>query len=269
MGTRAPRFVAAGAGYPGPDRDEQEDTLTTTSIAHQSEEQLGGPGSVFARQRRDHIELDGLLRRIRETEGDEQDETLTRMCRLAFSHAFAEEAVLWPALRRHLPDGEELTVAVEREHQEINELVSAVERSRRGDPGRDELIDRAIRLLEEDVRDEEDVLFPRLQEVLDHAELQRLGRQWEAVRRTAPTRPHPTVARRPPGNVLAALPLTVIDRTRDLLDRTSRRTPGPVASGTRAASNALGAVAGAVERIPVMQRGEDPSTRPGRTEVER
>ncbi len=240
-----------------------------TSIAQQTEEQLGGPGSVLARQRRDHIELDALMRRVRETTGDEQDEALTRMCRLAFSHAFAEEAVLWPALRRTLPDGEELTLEVEREHQEINEIIAAVDRSRRGDPGRDALIERALTLLEEDVRDEEDELFPRFQEAVGTEELHRLGLQWEAIRRTAPTRPHPTVARRPPGNVLAALPLTVLDRTRDLLDRAARTAPAPVAQGSRAASRALSVVAGAVERLPPMQRGEDPSTASGRTAVER
>jgi hypothetical protein len=238
------------------------------SIAQQSVEQLGGEGSVLVRQRRDHARLDELLRRVRATAGTEQEEALMRMCRLVFTHAFAEEAVLWPAVRRALPDGEALTVEVEREHQEINEIVSAVERSRQGDPGRDELIDRAIALLEQDVRDEEDELFPRLQAAVGRRELQRLGRQWELVRRTAPTRAHPTVARRPPGNVISALPLSALDRTRDLLDGAVRRSPEPVASAGRAASKALAALAGAVERLPPMQRGEDPSTRPGRTTLE-
>jgi hemerythrin superfamily protein len=101
-----------------------------TSIAYQSIEELGGAGSVLVRQRRDHERLDELLRRVRATADTEQDEVLMRICRLVFPHAFAEEAVLWPALRRALPDGEEVTVHVEREHQEINEVVAALDRSR-------------------------------------------------------------------------------------------------------------------------------------------
>ena len=240
-----------------------------TSIARQSVEELGGTTSVLVRQRRDHERLDELLRRVRTTAGTEQDEALMCVWRLVFPHAFAEEAVLWPALRRALPDGEELTLQVEREHQEINETVTAIERSRHEDPGRAELIGRAIALLDEDVRDEEDELFPRLQEALGPRELQRLGRSWELVRRTAPTRPHPVVARRPPGNVLAALPLSVIDRTRDVLDSTARRSPSPVASVGRAGSRLLAAVAGVVEQVPPLRRGEDPSTHSGRTEHER
>lgn len=238
------------------------------SIADQSVEDLGGPRSVFALQRQDHAYLNELLDRIGSTSGDEQDETVTEMCRLVFPHAFAEEAVLWPALRRALPDGEELTLEVEREHQEINELIAAVDRSRRGDEGREQLIERAIALLREDVRDEEDELFPRLQAALDERDLRRLGVAWTVVRKIAPTRAHPTVARRPPGNVLSSLPLSAIDRSRDALDRRARRSSGPGADRARAASRALASLAGTVERLPPMRRGEDPSTRPGRTDVE-
>jgi hypothetical protein len=44
-----------------------------------------------------------LLRLLPQTQGEERRELLNRISRLVFSHAFAEEAVLWPALRRHLP----------------------------------------------------------------------------------------------------------------------------------------------------------------------
>lgn len=81
------------------------------------------------------------------------------------------------------------------------------------------------------------------------------------MRRTAPTRPHPVVARRPPGNSLAALPLSPLDRSRDRLDQLSRRAPDRVARGCRRVSRALAAAAGAVEHLPPLRRGEDPSTR--------
>jgi hemerythrin superfamily protein len=235
------------------------------SIANQTEDQLGGPGSVLVRQRRDHQKLDGLLIRLRSSAGPGQDEAIARVCRLVFTHAFAEESVLWPALRRALPDGEELTVEVEREHQEICEVVAALERSERDSAERDELIEQAIALLHEDVRDEEDALFPRLQEAVGVDELRRLGNQWLLVKSISPTRAHPVVARRPPGNVIAALPLSAIDRTRDLLDDTARRAPQPLSRWSRSASGALATVAGAVEWLPPMRRGEDPSTRAGRT----
>jgi hypothetical protein len=132
-----------------------------------------------------------------------------------------------------------------------------------GDPGWDELLERTFALLDQDVRDEEDLLLPALQRSVDQQALRRLGRSWELVRRTAPTRPHPVVARRPPGNVVAALPLTLVDRTRDLLDRQALGASGPLAAAARVGSRALAGLAGAVERLPVVQRGEDPRTSVG------
>jgi hypothetical protein len=68
------------------------------------------------------------------------------------------------------------------------------------------------------------------------------------------------VSRRPPGQVLSALPLTVLDRARDLLQRfdeaTDCRLTGPVSTADRL----LAGAAGAVERTPVLRRGERPET---------
>jgi hypothetical protein len=85
---------------------------------------------------------------------------------------------------------------------------------------------------------------------------------WELVRGTAPTRPHPVVTRRPPGNVLAALPLTGIDRSRDTLETAARRWRR-IAPRAESASRALGGVASRVERTRVLRRGEHPTTRAG------
>jgi hemerythrin superfamily protein len=232
----------------------------TRSIAHQTVEELGGPGSVLVRQRNDHVELDRLLHELDGTTGAAQERVLRKIDRLVFSHAFAEESVLWPVLRRVLPDGEALTLRVETEHQEVNELVATLETTGHDDPRRAELLDRLVAVLREDVRDEEDVLFPRLQERVDAAELRRLGRQWELVRRISPTRPHPTVSRRPPGNALSALPLSLLDRTRDWVDAGVQHGPSQVAPAGKAVSRGLALVAGLVERIPAARKGDRPPT---------
>ncbi|SDZ23977.1 Hemerythrin superfamily protein [Geodermatophilus africanus] len=230
------------------------------SIADQSVEELGGPGSVLVLQRRDHVQLDRLLHELDGTTGREQEEVLTRIDRLVFSHAFAEESVLWPAIRRVLHDGEELTLRIEREHQEVNELVVELEALGHDDPRRAQRLSRLVEVLREDVRDEEDVLFPRLQERLDPHDLRALGRRWELVRRISPTRPHPMVSRRPPGNALSALPLTVLDRSRDVVDAVVRRVPARVAPVGELVSRGLAGLAGLVERTPPARRGDRPPT---------
>jgi Hemerythrin HHE cation binding domain len=163
-------------------------------------------------------------------------------------------------MRRVLPDGEELTLRIESEHQEVNELVTELETLGHDDPRRAQRLSRLVEVLREDVRDEEDVLFPRLQERLDPDELRGLGRRWELVRRISPTRPHPTVSRRPPGNALSALPLSVLDRSRDVVDAVVRRAPAALAHVGKVVSRGLAGLAGLVERTPPARRGDRPST---------
>ncbi len=230
------------------------------SIADQTDDELGGPGSVLVRQRRDHVELDRLLHELDGTTGRAQEEVLTRIDRLVFSHAFAEETVIWPVARRVLPDGEAVTLRIEREHQEVNELVAALEEGGPDDPQRPARLARLVEVLQEDVRDEEDVLLPRLQERLDPAELRRLGRRWEIVRRVSPTRPHPTVSRRPPGNALSGLPLSLLDRSRDTVDAGVRRAPARLVPVGEAVSRGLAVLTGLVERTPPARRGDRPPT---------
>jgi hypothetical protein len=230
-----------------------------TSLSDQDEASLGGAASVLVRQKRDHVRLDRLLHRLGTTTGAAQDRVLISIYRLVFPHAFAEESVLWPVIRRMVPDGETLTLRVEEEHQEVNELVTRLDGGDLTGPARQEVLDRLVEVLREDVRDEEDELLPELQQRLSVAQLRRLGVAWEAVRRTAPTRPHPVVSRRPPGNALAALPLTVLDNLRDACDVAALRRPAR-SSSLHGASRTLAAVAGRVERAAPFRRGEQPST---------
>ena len=236
------------------------DAAPLPSLAAQSIDQLGGPSSVLARQKQDHVELDHLLRRLGEVLPVEQGKVLLDIYRLVFPHAFAEETVLWPVIRKVLPDGEALTLKVEREHQEINELVTRLEFMEAGEPERQNVLDRVVGLLRQDVRDEEDTLLPRLQNKLPTSQLQLLGTAWELVRQIAPTRAHPIVSRRPPGNVVSALPLSAIDRARDLVDSALNNGPEAAAPPLRTLNSALAMLAHGVERLPGMQLGEAPST---------
>lgn len=125
------------------------------TIAGQSIDALGGPASVLVRQRRDHEELEALLEELERSPCEAQPQVLRRVWRLAFSHAFAEEAVLWPALRRHVDDGDQLTLRIEQEHQAICALAVEIEEL---DPTHDEWaakVAAVAELLRTDARDEE------------------------------------------------------------------------------------------------------------------
>ena len=230
-------------------------------LSDQSLSELGGRLSVLARQKSDHEELEVLLQRLEAATWREQPEVLLPLYRLVFPHAFAEESVLWPVIRRTLPEGEQLTLQVEREHQEVNELVTTLEALGPDSPERQLTLTRLAEVLREDVRDEEDELFPQLQARLSMGRLRALGLTWEVVRRIAPTRAHPVVSRRPPGNVIAALPLTALDRSRDRIDRWLLQGTRPWAEGPlRSTQGLLERWAHAMEHLAPLRAGEDPST---------
>ncbi|MEW2291049.1 hemerythrin domain-containing protein [Streptomyces sp. NPDC047841] len=188
------------------------------TIKEQTVEQLGGSRSILVRQRREHQQIDQLMDQYLTLDDLHQRErVLKQLVQLVFSHAFAEETVLWPVVRASVPDGDELTARVEDEHQQINDLVADIERLPVGAPDREEKAQRAFALIRQDIRDEEDLLLPRLQDAVNTARLRTLGTTWAAVRETAPTHPHPVIPRRPPGNALLGVPLSVYDRVRDAL----------------------------------------------------
>jgi hypothetical protein len=211
------------------------------------------------RQRRDHAALDDLLVELGACEPSASDDVLLRIYRLVFPHAFAEETVLWPVIRREVPDGEELTLRVEQQHQVVNELVTALEQMSPDAPDRGAVITRLIEVLRSDVRNEEDVLLPLLEAALTPNQVTRLAIAWEVARQVSPTRAHPVVARRPPGNVIAALPLSLVDRTRDRIDRALFTTTDkrPILESAR---GTLTRAAHRLERMRFMTVGEDPST---------
>lgn len=233
------------------------------TIADLDIKQLGGRLSILWRQKQDHVRLDRLLNDLESTfDPVARARTLQQLARLVFPHAFAEEAVLWPVVRRVVPDGEDLTAEVEMEHQEVNELWRQLETQHRSGDFDADALERQSRLaavLRDDVRDEEDRILPQLHDALGVARLRLLGVVWEAVRRTAPTRPHPVVSRRPPGNALAALPLTVLDRSRDALDEVGRRS-ARMSGPCRWVSDRLGDAAARVEEFGVLRRGERSET---------
>lgn len=156
------------------------------SLAVRSAEDLGGGLSVVARLRADHARLEPLLDRLPGTAGEHEQELVERLCRVVSSRAVAAEAVLGPALRRHVPGGDALADGVEKKNRQVTELVVALEDTRPGDPDRSELLARTVEVLRQDARDAEVELLPRLQDAVDVGTLRRLGLAWEVVRRTAP-----------------------------------------------------------------------------------
>ncbi|NHC13306.1 hemerythrin domain-containing protein [Motilibacter deserti] len=220
------------------------------SVAVQSERQRGGRGSILSRQSRDHAVLQSLMLAYEHTPSvRKRAKIVDTLAERALRHAFAEETVLFPAYRKYLGEqADELSAHIEGEHQAVNEMLVELQSLDPHDPEFDRTVRKTFAVIRDDARNEEDALLPQLQQVATGRQLRAIGRAWEVSRRTSPTRPHPKVSRRPPGNLLAALPLAVSDRAKDAAQHVV-----PPASGVRVLG--AGLLAGAAG-VAVMTLGE-------------
>jgi hypothetical protein len=177
------------------------------------------------------------VHRVDVSTSDRRRKHLKQLCRLIFPDAIIEEPVLRPAIRRRIPEAEHLRFEIERGHQGGNERLRPLDGLRYDDPRRQRLWERIETPVRGNVRDEDARLLPILQQKASRRTIIQLGSACEALRQTAPTRPHPVVARQPLGNVAAAVTLTLNDRSPDIVDRAARRFRG----STRTACQPVGA----------------------------
>ena len=174
---------------------------------------------IVARQRADHARMNELIEAYERGDVAAKRDAFRELVTLVTTHAFAEETVLFPAARKVLDArGEQLTGALEDEHQQVNELIAELDGHGPDDARFVTKVPLLFGILRDDARREEDVLLVELADAAP-GELESLGRAWEASRRVAPNRAHPAVPRRPPVNALVAPFLTIVDHLRSMRAR--------------------------------------------------
>lgn len=166
----------------------------------------------------DHREAEELIGRIlADNDAVDRRETADQLIAELVRHAVAEEMFVYPAMRKHLPRGDEVVEHDIQEHQELEELMKQLEAVDANDVRFLELVRDLQRVLHDHVRDEETAQFPRLRAHLPREELVGLAEKVEAAKKVAPTRPHPEAPNSPLFHFLAGPGVGFIDRLRDRL----------------------------------------------------
>ncbi|MFJ8853766.1 hemerythrin domain-containing protein [Streptomyces sp. NPDC102437] len=180
---------------------------------------MGHGGNVIVELTTDHREVDQLLSKIEaQPVGDEQrrklaDELTIELVR----HSVAEEMYLYPAVRKHVADGDVIADKELSDHARVERHLKDLEGMAADDPRFDPLVAQLKLEVSEHVRDEEGRLFPLLTAAWTPEALDELGDKVRTAKKTAPTRPHPCAPSTPPGNKLMAPGTGLVDRARDLL----------------------------------------------------
>jgi hemerythrin superfamily protein len=166
----------------------------------------------------DHHEVTELLGQIStatdaERRRDLADTVISELVR----HSVAEEMFVYPAIRKHLPDGEQVVEHDKHEHKELERTMKELEGVDATDARFDELVGQLSRILADHVQDEESEQFPQLRARIPREELVKMAEQVEAAKKVAPTRPHPNAPNEKVFHMLVGPGVGLVDRLRDKL----------------------------------------------------
>jgi hemerythrin superfamily protein len=166
----------------------------------------------------DHREALELLDRIASTtDPDERRELADTVISEVVRHAIAEEMYVYPALREHVPNGEQAVKHDNQEHQQLEEVMKRLEAVQPTDPQFDALVGEMTDKLRHHAHDEETEQFPLLRERVPRDELVKLRDKVDTAKKLAPTRPHPGAPHSALFHKLVGPGVGLVDRLRDKL----------------------------------------------------
>jgi hemerythrin superfamily protein len=131
----------------------------------------------------DHQRVQELFDQVKATENEKQHKQLYKKIRIELeTHAYAEEKVLYPTLKKYEEFEETVLEAIE-EHLQMKTLIRAMDRLSDGNERFDAKLKVLIDNVEHHVEEEEGELFPQVEEQLSEEELEAIGVELEAAKK--------------------------------------------------------------------------------------
>jgi hemerythrin superfamily protein len=165
-----------------------------------------------------HREVEALFAQLKSMEGSTSEEVQRLAEQVVISlvkHSVAEEISLYPAVREHIPHGDEIADHEVQEHDEAEQTMKRLESLTPTDAEFWPTLRELMAAISHHVEEEEGDLFPKLREACSPQQLQELAKKVQQAEKIAPTRPHPSTPSE--GAPLAALApgVGLVDRLRD------------------------------------------------------
>ena len=132
-------------------------------------------------------------------------------------HSVAEEMYVYPAMRDHLPDGDEAVEHDTQEHKELEALMKQLEGADARNAEFLQIVDKIAEVLDDHIDDEENEQFPKLRAHIPAEKLVELKGKVETAKKLAPTRPHPSAPNAELFHKLVGPGVGLVDRLRDKL----------------------------------------------------
>ena len=130
---------------------------------------------------------------------------------------FAQPAEVYPRVAEKVSMSE--AERAKHEHAEAEITMKRLEKLQPEDPTFAAELTTLMEEIREHVAEEEQEMFPHMRQVFTEAELVEIGSKVEAVKKIAPTRPHPTAPDQPPGDRILGPMTGLLDRMRDAVSK--------------------------------------------------
>lgn len=180
--------------------DQQDDVIAILTTDHREVEQL------FA-------ELDRLSGATDEQSRSRRKDLAEQVTIELVRHSVAEEVAVYPKVKEKVSEAE--AERAKREHAEAEQTMKRLEKLSPSDPGFEAELTTLMTEIRAHVAEEEGVMFPHMRTIFSPDELVKIGQQVTAVKKLAPTRPHPSAPDSPPGNLVLGPIAGLFDRLRD------------------------------------------------------
>jgi hemerythrin-like domain-containing protein len=180
--------------------DQQRDVIEILTQDHREVEEMFG-------------QLEALRGRTGEEDRARRKNLVDKVTIELIRHAVAEETQVYPAVKEKVSDAE--AERAKREHAEAEKTMKELERLDPEDPSFDEQLATLMSEIRTHVAEEEGVMFTHMRQTFSQEELEKLGGRVEAIKKIAPTRPHPMTPNDATVRLAVGPVASLFDRLRD------------------------------------------------------
>lgn len=172
--------------------------------------------------RADHESVLGMIESLErgrgtsETEVRNREQLATSLVIAASQHEAVEEQFFWPAVRKTLPEGDELADHGLDQEEAGKQLLQQIEDSEAGSPEFEQALTDFLVAMREHIDYEQNQVWPRFAAVEPPEDMADLGERMAAAKKNAPTRPHPNTPSGPGAQKIAGQAAAATDKLRDM-----------------------------------------------------
>lgn len=170
-----------------------------------------------------HEEVKRAFTKLATAKAAERRETFETIVRTLAVHETAEEEIVYPLVRKHLPDGDALADARIAEEDAAKKTLAELEKMGVDDPAFESKFAAFRTDVLRHAENEEHLVFTPLRGQLDADRLETVAKSLITAEAVAPTHPHPHGPSSATGHLVVGPFAAIVDRVRDALTSSGSR----------------------------------------------